>query len=208
MQYTVNTGIGSKVTCKIEIPKEWKVVKLGGDIALTIMPQSPPSSTYNKDGIGLPFLQGKMEFGNMYPSPAMYCSNSIKIAKLMMLISVKAPVGDVNLAPCKLCIGRGLAAIRFNEKKANHLFYFYYLQKIKKFLEALGKGSTFKAIVKDDLEGLRVPLPSLPEKERIARFLLSVDRTLEVERKRKERLERIKNALMDLLLTEKIRVRI
>jgi len=190
------------------IPKEWEVVNLG-DIASIIMGQSPPSSTYNKDDIGLPFLQGKMEFGNIHPSPVMYCSEPIKIAEANdVLISVRAPVGDVNLAPYKLCIGRGLAAIRFDEKKADFLFYFYYLQKIKTFLEALGKGSTFKALVKDDLESLKVPLPPLEEQKKIAEILFTVDKKLEIERKRKEKLERIKKALMDLLLTGKIRVKV
>jgi len=190
------------------IPKEWKIIRLK-DVALIIMGQSPPSSTYNKEGIGLPFLQGKMEFGNIYPSPLMYCSKPIKIAEANdILISVRAPVGDVNLAPYKLCIGRGLAAIRFNRRKADYLFYFYYLQKIKTFLEILGKGSTFKAIVKNDLETLKVPLPSLEEQRIISRILLAVDKELEVKRKRKKKLERIKRALMDLLLTGRVRIKV
>ena len=124
-----------------KIPKTWKVVRLQ-EISELIMGQSPPSSTYNKTGRGLPFLQGKMEFGDSYPSPVMYCSNPLKIAETNdVLISVRAPVGDVNLAPYKVCIGRGLAAIRFNAQIANYLFYFYYLQKIKGFIETLGKGA-------------------------------------------------------------------
>jgi type I restriction enzyme S subunit len=95
------------------IPKEWKIAKLSDEkLAEIIMGQSPPSSTYNKEGKGLPFLQGKMEFGKVYPSPMMYCSQPIKIAEPNdILISVRAPVGDVNVAPYRLCIGRGLAAI-------------------------------------------------------------------------------------------------
>ncbi len=79
--------------------------------------------------------------GCFHPSPVGYCSEPVKIAEANeILISVGTPVGDVNLAPCRLCIGMGLAAIRFNGKKVDNLFYFYYLQKIKTFLEALGKG--------------------------------------------------------------------
>jgi len=211
MQELLTKGIGHKKFKDTEIgriPEEWEVVRLR-DIALIIMGQSPPSSTYNKEGVGLPFLQGKMEFGSIYPSPVIYCSKPIKIAETNdVLISVRAPVGDVNLAPYRLCIGRGLAAIRFNDKKADYLFYFYYLQRIKAFLEALGKGSTFKAIVKDDLEGLKVPLPPLDEQKKISEILSTADKRLEVERKRKEKLERIKKALMDLLLTGKIRVKV
>jgi restriction endonuclease S subunit/predicted nucleic acid-binding protein len=192
------------------IPREWDVVKLSDKkLAEIIMGQSPSSSTYNKEGKGLPFLQGKMEFGEVYPSPIMYCSQPIKIAEPNdILISVRAPVGDVNIAPYKLCIGRGLAAIRFNLERASHWFYFYYFQKIKDFLENLGKGSTFKAITKEDLENLKVPYPSLFEQQRIAEILLSIDKKLEIERNEKAKLERIKQGFMDLLLTGKIRVKV
>jgi type I restriction enzyme S subunit len=191
-----------------KIPKDWEVVKLGNkELATIIMGQSPPSSTYNREGKGLPFLQGKMEFGNIYPSPVLYCSQPIKIAEANdILLSVRAPVGDVNVAQYRLCIGRGLAAIRFNLNRANHWFYFYYFKKTKNFLENLGKGSTFKAITKEDLENLKVPYPPLSEQQKIAEILSTIDKKLELERKRKEKLERIKKGLMDLLLTGKIRI--
>jgi type I restriction enzyme S subunit len=192
-----------------KIPKEWEVVKLDNkELAEIIMGQSPPSSTYNREGKGLPFLQGKMEFGDIYPSPRMYCSQPIKIAEPNdILISVRAPVGDINIAPYKLCIGRGLAAIRFNLNRASHWFYFYYFQKIKNFLENLGKGSTFKAITKEDLENLKVPYPSLFEQQRIADILSTVDRTIELYYKEKDVLGRLKKGLMDVLLTGKVRMR-
>ncbi|MCP8308590.1 MAG: restriction endonuclease subunit S [archaeon] len=213
MQELLTKGIGHKEFKDTEIgriPKDWEVTKLGDKtITKIVMGQSPPSSKYNKEGTGLPFLQGKMEFREIYPLPIIYCSEPIKIAKANdILLSVRAPVGDVNLAPFKLCIGRGLAAIRFNDQIVNYLFYFYYLQKVKKLLETLGKGSTFKAIVKADLENLRIPLPRLQEQQRIAEILSTVDEKLELERNEKAKLERIKQGLMDLLLTGKIRVRV
>ncbi|MEM3896913.1 MAG: restriction endonuclease subunit S [Archaeoglobaceae archaeon] len=211
MQTLLTKGIGHKEFKDTEIgriPKEWEVVRLG-NIAEIIMGQSPPSSTYNEEGKGLPFLQGKMEFGEVYPSPISYCSQPIKMAEPNdILISVRAPVGDVNVAPFKLCIGRGLAAIRFNPQKAIYWFYFYYLQKIKNFLENLGKGSTFKAITKDDLENLKIPYLSFPEQQKIAEILIAIDKKLEIEKSEKAKLERIKQGLMDLLLTGKIRVKV
>jgi len=112
-----------------KIPTDWNVQELGDEsIADIIAGQSPPSSTYNKENRGLPFLQGKMEFGEMFPSPTTYCLEPIKIAKKNdVLLSVRAPVGDVNIAPSECCIGRGLAAIRAKVDKLNHLFLFYYL---------------------------------------------------------------------------------
>jgi type I restriction enzyme S subunit len=190
-----------------KIPKDWKIEKLS-NLATIIMGQSPSSSTYNREGKGLPFIQGKMEFGRMYPSPTMYTSRPLKIAEEGdILMSVRAPVGDVNIAPYKLCIGRGLVAIRFNSKMANNLFYFYYFQSIKSRLENLGKGSTFKAITKKDLEELRIVYPPLNEQKGIADILLMVDRGIEIVDKTVAKLERIKRALLNELLTGRIRVR-
>jgi type I restriction enzyme S subunit len=190
-----------------KIPREWKTVKLSS-IARIIMGQSPPSDTYNREGLGMPFLQGKMEFGRMYPSPTTYTTQPLKIAEPNdILISVRAPVGDVNIAPYKVCIGRGLAAIRFNLKTANHMFYFYYFQYIKKQLETLGKGSTFKAITKKDLEELLIPLPPIKEQEKVSGILAMIDKTIELYHEERERLERLKRGLMNLLLTGKVRVK-
>jgi len=189
-----------------KIPKDWKTKKLSS-LATIIMGQSPPSSTYNKEGKGLPFIQGKMEFGKMYPSPTTYTSRPLKIAeKGDVLMSVRAPVGDVNIAPYKLCIGRGLAAIRFNSKTANNLFYFYYLQSIKSRLESLGKGSTFKAITKKDLQELRIVYLPLNERKGIANILLTIDDAIELYYREKEKLLRLRRGLMSVLLTGRVRV--
>jgi type I restriction enzyme S subunit len=195
-----------KETAIGKIPKEWEIVKLSDKkLAEIIMGQSPPSSTYNKEGKGLPFLQGKMEFGEVYPSPIVHCSQPIKIAEPNdILISVRAPVGDANVAPYKLCIGRGLAAIRFNLNRANHWFYFYYFQKIKNFLENLGKGSTFKAITKEDLENLKVPYPSFFEQQKIAEILSTVDEAIQKTNEIIAKTERLKKGLMQELLTSGI----
>jgi len=213
MQTLLTRGIGHKEFKETEIgriPKEWEVVRLGNkELTKIIMGQSPPSSTYNKEGEGLPFLQGKMEFGEIYPSPVFYCSQPVKIAEQNdILISVRAPVGSANIAPYKICIGRGLAAIRFNSDKANNWFYFYYFQKIQTFLENVGRGSTFKALTKDDLENLKMPYPPLSEQKRVGEILSAIDKKLEFEKKEKVRWERIKLGLMNLLLTGRIRIKV
>ena len=94
------------------LPKRWVSSRLG-DVAEIVLGQSPPSSTYNENENGLPFYQGKLEFGNIYPSPQKWCTEPKKIAeKGDVLISVRAPVGPTNICPERSCIGRGLAAIR------------------------------------------------------------------------------------------------
>ncbi len=193
-----------------KVPEDWEVVRLGDkDVAEIIMGQSPPSSTYNNTGEGLPFLQGKTEFGEIYPSPSIYCSKPIKIAEPNdILLSVRAPVGDVNIAPFRCCIGRGLAAIRPKNNKLNYLFLFYYLKFNGRKFEIISSGSTFKAIRKEDIENYLIPLPPLDEQKIIAEILQTVDKKLEIERKEKEKLERIKKGLMDVLLTGKVRVKV
>ena len=108
-----------------ELPEGWKWVKLG-DIAEIIMGQSPPSSTYNQKGMGIPFYQGKKEFGEIYlKEPTVWCSEPKRIANPNdILISVRAPVGDVNITKNRCAIGRGLAIIR--PKNNLSLFYIFY----------------------------------------------------------------------------------
>ena len=81
------------------------------EICVINMGQSPDSLTYNEKGNGLPFFQGKSDFGDIYPTVRMWCSEPIKIAQEKdILISVRAPIGALNIANCECCIGRGLAA--------------------------------------------------------------------------------------------------
>ncbi|MEM4383916.1 MAG: restriction endonuclease subunit S [Candidatus Caldarchaeum sp.] len=188
------------------IPIDWEIDRLGdSNVAEIIMGQSPPSATYNKDGNGLPFLQGKMEFGEIYPIPAVYCSKPLKVAQQNdILMSVRAPVGDVNIAPYKLCIGRGLAAIRFNPKKTDFRFYFYYLKRIKRNLENLGKGSTFKAITREDLANLEIPVPPIGEQRAVAEVLSVVDLAIQRTDVVIAKTERLTKGLMQTLLTKGI----
>ncbi|TET77113.1 MAG: restriction endonuclease subunit S [Candidatus Cloacimonadota bacterium] len=186
------------------IPKEWEVVKLGDEeVAGLIMGQSPPSSTYNNTGIGLPFFQGNAEFGEMYPTPVLSCSHPIKITEENdILLSVRAPVGDVNIAPFKSCIGRGLAAIRPKGDKFDYLFLFYYLKLESRLFESLSMGSTFKAIRKIEIEKFRVLLPPLPEQKKIAEILSTVDEAIEKVDEAIAKTERLKKGLMRGLLTK------
>ncbi|MEA3313226.1 MAG: restriction endonuclease subunit S [Caldisericota bacterium] len=213
MQELLTKGIGHKEFKESEIgriPKEWEVVKLGDkDVSNLIIGQSPPSSTYNKKGEGLPFLQGKAEFGEIHPTPLLYCSRPIKIAeKNDVLLSVRAPVGDVNIASLKSCIGRGLTAIRPKNNRLYYLYLFYYLIFKKRVFKSLSTGSTFKAIRRSEIENYLIPLPSLPEQQKIAEILDTVDKRLEVLKAKKQKFERIKKGLMNDLLTGRKRVKV
>jgi len=211
MQELLTKGIGHEEFKDTEvgrIPKEWEISNLG-EVSYLIMGQSPPSKTYNRDMIGLPFLQGQKDFGDMYPNPSVYCSKPIKIAEEGdVLVSVRAPVGDINIATSKLCIGRGLAAIRPDKNQLDAKFIFYQLKHFSARLVDLGSGSTFKAIRRNELERFPTVLPPLSEQQKIASILSTVDEKLETLKQEKVKLKRIKQWFMEELLTGRIRVRI
>lgn len=150
-----------------ELPDGWVWTKIN-QLADIIMGQSPPSSTYNDEGIGLPFYQGKADFGEVYPTPRKWCSAPGKIAEPGdILISVRAPVGPTNLADTECCIGRGLSAIRPLGRIPTH-FVFHYLRSVEHVIADMGQGSTFTAISRSDVENIDIPLAPLPEQLRIA----------------------------------------
>jgi len=188
------------------IPSDWDNRELGDDsIASIIAGQSPPSSTYSKENQGLPFLQGKTEFGVTFPSPTVYCSKPIKVAKKNdILLSVRAPVGAVNIAPFECCIGRGLAAIRTQRGRLSHQFLFHYLRLEGKRFDALSTGSTFKAIRMKEIEKFPIPLPPMPEQEAIVGVLGVVDSAIELADQVIAKTERLKKGLMQQLLTHGI----
>jgi len=151
---------------KKNLPEGWVKTSMNNVCAI-ILGQSPPSSTYNANGEGLPFFQGKAEFGERYPIVIKYCSTPKKTAqKNDILISVRAPVGPTNIAPSECCIGRGLAAIRPLEN-IEHLYVFYYLRSIEHELSKIGTGTTFKAISGSDLRSIQIPLAPLDQQKLI-----------------------------------------
>ena len=144
----------------------WKNVALG-DVCKVIAGQSPESINYNKEGRGLAFYQGKKDFGDVYVNPPTVWTTEItkEAIKNDILMSVRAPVGPVNIATEHICIGRGLAAIRATER-INQAYLFYYLLKIEK--ELVGNaGAVFNSINKTQIENLLVPLPSIPTQQKI-----------------------------------------
>ena len=137
------------------------------DCCQIIAGQSPESKYYNTNGEGLPFFQGKADFGALYPKVRMYCSQPTKIAeKDDILLSVRAPVGPTNLSPGKVCIGRGLAAIR-PDKKVGLRYLLYFFRYYETQLQRSGTGTTFKAITQNVIKNIEVPVPSIDEQERI-----------------------------------------
>ena len=149
---------------------QYEMVKLG-DVCDIIAGQSPKGETYNTDKIGMPFYQGKTEFTEKYISaPTKYTSSPTKIAnKNDILMSVRAPVGPVNIAIDQCCIGRGLAAIRCKER-INTSFLFYILKSMENQIKGNG-GAVFDSISRKDIENIEIPLPPMSVQEEIVKEL-------------------------------------
>jgi type I restriction enzyme, S subunit len=162
-----------KVESNTAIPNGWEWTTLG-EACEIILGQSPPSDTYNTEGSGLPFFQGKAEFGDIFPTIMKWCSKPNKIAKAGdILISVRAPVGPTNLCRETCCIGRGLAAIR-PKYGMQSKYFLNYLRFIEKDWDSKATGTTFKAITGSVLRKQELPLPPLPEQERIVERIESL----------------------------------
>ena len=172
------------------------VEKQLNDVADIIMGQSPLSQSYNKDKKGLPFYQGKTEFSDIYIKEAtVYCNSPIKVVEENdILMSVRAPVGDVNIATQKSCIGRGLASIK--PKKIDYLYLFYLLKEQKSKIEKIGVSSTFKAINKNNISTLKISIVGMDKQDKIKEYLLLIEKlSFEIEEAIKEA-ENLYNSLI------------
>ena len=163
------------------------------EICAINMGQSPDSSTYNEDGNGLPFFQGNADFGEIYPAVRMWCSEPTKIAREKdILISVRAPIGALNIANCECCIGRGLAALTVNEDICAQEYLWHALSGKADELNSKGTGSTFKAINKKTLSETEIPLPPIDEQRKIAAIL---DKVSDLIAKRQQQLDKLDEAV-------------
>ena len=147
------------------------------------MGQSPDSKFYNYDKIGLPFYQGKADCGRINPTPKIWCSKSKKEAKPNdILISVRAPVGDLNINNEQSCIGRGLAAITC-KSDVDMMYLYYHLKYLKPQLSHISTGSTFESINRSQLENLIIDYKPYSEQIKISNILQVVQRQIEVREK-------------------------
>ncbi|MDD3839428.1 MAG: restriction endonuclease subunit S [Clostridia bacterium] len=152
-----------------EIPEHWEVKKLK-HISNITMGQSPKSEKCSLDEIGLPFLQGNAEFTSLHPIPKMYCNTANKFSKINdILLSVRAPVGAMNISDRVYGIGRGLCAVTANKVQVRYLWYSMNVSLEELFIKS--KGSTFEAVTVTDVSNLLSILPPKKEQIAIANFL-------------------------------------
>lgn len=160
------------------------------DSCVLIMGQSPSSNSYNTSGDGLPFYQGNADFGEENPIPRSWCTEPKKIAeKGDILISVRAPIGAINIADEKCCIGRGVAAIRPNQEVMSPDFLQHQLFASRNKLEAMGTGSTFKAIGKKTLSDFPVVIYPKNTQEAITQQLNSIKKQIKTANSQLDQLD-------------------
>lgn len=150
-----------------KIHKGWEWVRLG-DIANIIMGQSPDSTSVSESNNGIEFHQGKTSFGKVFIQESrVCCTKPTKIAiDGDLLLSVRAPVGTLNITDREICIGRGLAAIR-SLHKIETKFYYYSIMAFESELIKKATGTTFLAVSANVIKELLIPLPPLKEQQRI-----------------------------------------
>ena len=174
----------------------WPLIPLG-DVCLITAGQSPEGSTYRYEAEGLPFYQGKADFGLRFPRHRVWCVAPKKVAlEGDILISVRAPVGPTNVADEKCCIGRGLASIRAGER-ADRDYILHSLRHFERRLASQATGSTFAAITTKQLAEFEIPLPPLPDQKRIAAIL---DKADALRHKRRDALSHLDRLLQSVFV--------
>ena len=176
------------------------------DIATITMGQSPSSSSYNENGVGEVFFQGRAEFGFRFPTRRLFTTEPKRMADAGdVLLSVRAPVGDLNVAYERCCIGRGLAAIR---SKNNHQsFVLYMMFSLEKQLDVFnGEGTVFGSINRNSLNDMPILIPSENTIEEFERIVAPMDAIIHNNYDEICRLQEIRDHLLPCLMSGELDV--
>ena len=186
-----------------KMPEGWKVGKLS-DIAEITMGQSPDGKSYNENGEGTVFYQGRAEFGTRFPTRRLFTTEPKRIAKKFdTLMSVRAPVGDLNIANEDCCIGRGLAAIH---SKDNHQSFVHYtVVTLRPQLDVFnGEGTVFGCINRDALNNMEVIIPSKIDLDKFEKIVTTMDIDIFNRSEENDRLKNIRDTLLPKLMNGEI----
>jgi type I restriction enzyme S subunit len=187
------------------VPKGWRFSSLGKSFELT-MGQSPPGDTYNQSEDGLPFYQGRTDFGFRFPTKRIYCNAPTRLAEIGdALVSVRAPVGDVNMAIERCCIGRGVASVRHQSGCVGYTLY------AMKNLGAHFKnfdteGTIFGSINKKDFEALPVVVPSQGVLVAFDEISKALDGSIEINEQKIRGLVEIRDTLLPRLISGQLQL--
>lgn len=191
----------------VEGAGDWEEGKLGNEFDFT-MGQSPPGSSFNEEGIGMPMFQGNADFGFRFPEKRVYTTEPTRFALPMdTLISVRAPVGAQNMANEECCIGRGVAAFRY---KFNNDFYTYTYFKLRSLMHEITKfndeGTVFGSISKSDFEGIISPVPPVALVEKFETEAKPINDRVISNCKQIKLLEKLRDSLLPKLISGEVRV--
>ncbi|MBR5354181.1 MAG: restriction endonuclease subunit S [Bacteroidales bacterium] len=182
---------------KQNLPQGWRIGSLS-ELADITMGQSPDGETYNMEGEGIIFYQGRADFGNRFPTPRVYTTDPTRYAKEGdILLSVRAPVGDINIAPHDCCIGRGLASLRSKNHCQSYLFY-QMLELEQVFTISDVDGTVFGSINKDDLYNIGVVIPNIQGMSMFEKQAFVIDKEIKL----KDKEINILTELLSLLLAK------
>ena len=187
------------------IPSGWDVSSVGSEFNLT-MGQSPPGSSYNEEGDGLPFFQGRRDFGFRFPTRRVYCTAPTRFAEQGdTLVSVRAPVGDINMSHEECCVGRGVAAVR--HKSGNGSYTYYTMHALAEdFARYEAEGTVFGAINKKNFEALEVIAPPANIVSRFEDIASPIDKQILCLSGQNSTLTQLRDTVLPKLLSGEIRV--
>ncbi len=189
-----------------DMPEGWEVKELNECMHLT-MGQSPPGNTYNDNGKGLPFFQGRTDFGFRYPTNRKYCTAPTRIAECDdTLVSVRAPVGDINMAWEKCCAGRGVAVLRHRSGARSFTYYSAWAiqQELRQYEHS---GTVFGAINKKQFEGLSIVEPTPEILTRFESQVGPIDDCIRKNVYENRTLVNIRDLLLPNLMSGEVRLR-
>ena len=178
-----------------------------GEIAEIIMGQSPPGETYNESGEGMPFYQGIRDFGYRFPSRRVYCIAPTRFAEEGdALLSVRAPVGSLNIAIERCAIGRGIAALRLN---AEHSGFLYYLLQVTQsgWEKFEAEGTVFGSVSRKDIDKFKVIVPSLDSINSFGVLVEPMDARIKLNEQEMSTLAATRDALLPKLMSGGVRVK-
>lgn len=186
------------------LPDEWKVSRLG-DFCNFVMGQSPASEFYNNDRKGLPFHQGVTNFNNRFPDHVIFCTDLKRIAdEGDILLSVRAPVGRINIATTKLVLGRGICSVK--HKKGLQNYCFYLLKTIFSKEDSFGNGAVFNAVTKNDLLRIKAVEPSFEICLKFQALVKPIDEEIKVLTTKNQLLQQTRDLLLPRLISGKLSV--
>jgi len=188
-----------------EVPRGWEMTTIGTEYNLT-MGQSPPGSTYNENRDGLPFFQGRRDFGFRFPTNRIYCTAPKRFAEPGdTLVSVRAPVGDINMAMERCCIGRGVGSIR--HKSGNRSYTYYAMHTLSDILSSYeAEGTVFGAINKNQFETIKFLSPTADLINTFEEIISPIDDRIKLNTNQIVTLSYLRDNLLPKLISGELRV--